>query len=42
MRKWEVIFLILLVLVGVGAKLKGWGGPDEAKKVIQDSIKNAK
>lgn len=27
---------------GVSAKLKGWGGPDDAKKVIEDSIKRAK
>lgn len=27
---------------GVSAELKGWGGPDEAKKVIQDSIERAK
>src|SRR3989344_8143539 len=27
---------------GVSAVLKGWGGPDEAKKVIEDSIKRAK
>ncbi len=27
---------------GVSAVLKGWGGPDEAKKVIQESIDRAK
>ena len=27
---------------GVSAKLKGWGGPNEAKKVIQDSIARTK
>lgn len=27
---------------GVSANLKGWGGPDDAKKVIQDSINRAK
>ncbi len=27
---------------GVSAVLKGWGGPDEAKKVIEDSIARAK
>ena len=27
---------------GVDGKLKGWGGPDDAKKVIQDSINKAK
>ena len=27
---------------GVSAKFNGWGGPDEAKKVIQDSIERAK
>jgi inorganic pyrophosphatase len=27
---------------GVKAELKGWGGPDDAKKVIEDSIKRSK
>jgi len=27
---------------GVSAELKGWGGPDDAKKVIEDSIARAK
>ncbi len=27
---------------GVSAELKGWGGPDDAKKVIEDSIASAK
>lgn len=26
---------------GVSAKLNGWGGPEEAKKIVQDSIERA-